>query len=335
MKTIKNILFKLDIKGNGIVNFDSSSQKYIHNTAKSPLYYRHDNISYSKKNFYGTAGEDNFRYEIKITPECMKKSIFGENIIAQTSKIAHNDELLYAYLASPTAITRGYLDTTRKEEVYNRNTSLKLHSAKQVCDAVPYIETFSKSGYKKKNNGDSDKSDNTFYKKESVGDIRYESGGLIDLKELQFISCDQVYGRYSFNPDKFDLYKMNYELRFPESNLELDYYQLITSSIDIPEYGIKLGEYEMKLMVKGLLLKLLGMEINRSSAYAHTAELKIKLVENSLVDTKDSEDNWITISSEADIENLDFNIHEYYELASENTLDNRKKMMEEFVEYTK
>lgn len=335
-KTIKNILFKLEIEGDGIVNFDSSQQRFIHIADnKNHLSHFHDNVTYSKKNFYGKAGEEGFRWRIKISSDCMKKEMFGEDLIAHTSKLAHNDDLLYGYISSPLAIIRGYMDTTRKEDVIKRKGAITLCDAEQVCDAMPYLETFSKAGHREKNNGDSDKGDNTFYTKETVGKIRYEGDGDINLIELQFSSCDEIYGRYNFDPDKFELYKQYYELYFPESNLQLDYYQLKTNSIDIPEYGIKFGTDEIKYMIKEFFKRLLGMNIKRRGSYAKTATLKIKLVENPLVDTRESEDNWITISNESEIENLDFDIQDYYVLAEEHANSKREQMEKEFVEYTK
>ena len=84
MKKIKTIQFKLNLTGDGIVNFDSNEQKWIHiNNTTGLSGNRNDNVSYAKKNFYKTNKLDKdskeiLDYKIKISSDCLKKAIFCE-----------------------------------------------------------------------------------------------------------------------------------------------------------------------------------------------------------------------------------------------------------------
>ena len=54
-KKVKNILFKLDIQGNGVVNYDSNDQKYLwnKNAEKAGVeFVKYDNVSFAKKRWY-------------------------------------------------------------------------------------------------------------------------------------------------------------------------------------------------------------------------------------------------------------------------------------------
>ena len=55
--------------------------------------------------------------------------------------------------------------------------------------------------------------------------------------QLSFISCDQIFDRYAFNPDMFNLYKTLLATKLDGFNSELGFYQIKNSIVEIPEHG--------------------------------------------------------------------------------------------------
>jgi len=306
---IKNILFKMKIKGNGIVNYDGPEQKWmIHQTSLSHMKTLKNNTNYAKKTFYGTP--EDTRYKIVISSDCLRHEIFNSDVPFYTPNVIYEDTLLTAFIASPTALLRGYLLNT-KESSYKRKSPFIIIAAEQTNDSISYIETFSSSGAK---NDDKDKetADNTYYKKEVIGNIEYETCGFIDLMNLQFISCDQVFDRYSFNPDLFNVYRKFIQNRMPSFDSELGYYQIDGSIVEIPEYGFKLSNNDINILVRYLFERMMKMSIRRKDAYAQTCDLQYKLVYDVIEDTLDSEDGWVTIKSESDINSIVIDAEDFY-----------------------
>jgi len=307
---VKNILFTADLIGNGVVNMDSNEQKWIFNGTDSHLKSFHNNTSYAKKNFY-TSPDGKLTYKLKISSDCLKKDMFKSDVLAQSPKITYEDAVFYSFIASPMSLIRGYMFANKKETL-KRDGAITICDAEQTCTAVSFMETFSKSGEKTTNDGESDKSDNTFYKKETVGDIKYSTFGDIDLMKLQFVSTDQVFDRYAFNPDKFSMYKSFLKLRLNNFNSELGYYGIKNSVLDIPEFGIKLSSENVLDLVKETLKKLVAINIKRKGSFAKVSSLKMKLVFDPIKDTLSSKDGWIELNSFEDIDNLSFEIEDFY-----------------------
>jgi hypothetical protein len=306
---VKNILFKMKIKGNGIVNYDSSEQKWmINRTSLSHMKTRHDNTSFAKKRFYGTPEETT--YKIVISSDCLRHEIFGADAPFHSPNVMNQESLLTAFIASPASLLRGYM-FAGKDVTYKRKSPFIITAAEQTNDAISYIETFASSAPK---NSDKDKetADNSFYKKEVIGEIEYEATGFIDLMNLQFVSCDQVFDRYSFNPDLFNVYKQFMQSRMPAFDAELGYYQIDGSIVEIPEYGFKISNDNVNELVRSLFERMVKMSIRRKDAYAQTSELQYKLVYDVIEDTIDSEDGWITIKSESDIKSVSIGVADFY-----------------------
>lgn len=326
MKKVKNVLFRLDLKGNGIVNFDSSDQKYVFNNDSKTSFFEmgstHNNVSYSKKRF--SKKDDKLTYKICISSDCLRHDIFKEDSISQSPNIIHDNLIFYSFIASPSCIERGYLfaDTVS----FKKKSPITITDAIQTCDAVSYLETFSRSGQK---NEDSDVKDNTFFTKEVVGDIEYKSKGIIDLEQLQFVSVDPIFDRFSFNPDYFETYKSFLGHRLKNFNSELGFYKLTTAINDIPEHGFKFSNENVNDLIKDFLMKVKKIFIKRKGSFAKTTKLEYKLVYDPLVDTFEKEDGWIEINSEKDI--VDIDVENYYvEHDTEKALELRAKLNSEY-----
>lgn len=310
MSKIKNILIKLEFEGNGIVNYDSNDQKYMWNktdNVNSKL--RYENTSFAKKSFY--MNDDNtLGYRLKVSSDCLKHDMFKNDMISKNPNILHHPMLLHTYIASPVAIISGYLFAS-KDITLKKSSPITLCDAEQTCNAVSTIEVFSRSGQKETNEG-SDKSDNSFYNKETVGNIKYATIGNIDIMKLQFISCDDIFDRKAFNSDEIKLYKEMLDKKMTLTS-ELAYYQLNNSIVSIPEHGIMLSDENQIFLVKEALKRMLSIDIRRKNAYCKLSSLKIKLVVDPLVDTFNSPDNWITIDSLDTINSLTFEPYVFYE----------------------
>jgi hypothetical protein len=306
---VKNILFKMEIKGVGVVNYDSTEQKWtINQTSLNHMKTRHDNTSYAKKRFYGTP--EDTKYKLIISSDCLRHEIFKGDVPFHSPNVINHETLLTSLIASPASLIRGYM-LVNKDITFKRKSPLVITSAEQTNDAMSYIETFSSSAQK---NVDKDKegSDASFYKKEVVGQMVYESNGFIDLMNLQFVSCDQIFDRSAFNPDLFNVYKQFLQSRIPSFNSELGYYQIKDSIVELSEYGFKITNDVVNILVRELFKRMISMNIQRKDAFAETTSLKYKLVYDVIEDTLSSEDGWITVENEKDIENISFEVEDFY-----------------------
>ena len=318
-KKVKSILFKIKLDGDGVVNYDSNDQKTMYSNSnlfhkmKSGDKNQFNNQLYAKKNYYLIDNE--LAYKLKISSNCLRQNIFREDVPIQASQIVNDPITLMSALASPGMLLRGYM-LADAVNPYKRKGVLSITDAEQTCDAVSSIETFSKSGMK---NQDGATSDNTFFKKETVGKIQYAAHGSIDLERLQFVSSDNVFDRLAFNPDMFKLYSQLLKGHLSTFESELGYYQMINSVVRIPEIGYIMSDDNMVILVKSLFERLMKIGINKAGGSAQIVELEYKLVFDAIDDTIYSEDGWIKLSKRADLDNITFKPEQFYAL--ENNAD--------------
>ena len=136
-KKVKNVLFRTKIKGNGVVNFDSSEQKFMFNsTDLHNMKTRHDNVSFAKKKFYKE--DDKLTYKLSISSDCLRHDIFKEDVLVQSPNVLNSKHVLYSFIASPASLLRGYLFANQTETL-KRKGALTITDAEQTCNAVSYI----------------------------------------------------------------------------------------------------------------------------------------------------------------------------------------------------
>lgn len=307
MKNVKNIQFRMKLKGQGTVNFDSTDQKFMMNRVKGHAYNRNDNVSYAKKKFFEDE-DGNLTYKLSISSGCITHDIFKDEVPYQSNNVINSKPLLVSYLANPSSILRGYMFASRVGDNLKRKSAVTLVDAIQSNNSVSYIDTFSKSG---KKNEDTEETDNTFFKKETIGEVEYESHGFIDLMQLQFMSCDQIFDRYGLNPDNFELYKKFLKSKMPSFDGELGYYTIATNTIRIPEYGFMFSNEDILTLVKVFFMNLLKTKITRKDGYAEVESLEYKLIQDVIDDSK-SEEGWIEIKNSSDINAIDFTAEKFY-----------------------
>ena len=333
--TVKNILLRIKLAGYGIVNYDGGDQKWVFNSTElNHMKTRHDNVTYGKKNFYKNADDETI-YKNKISSDCLKHSIFEKEIPFQSPNLSHDEIVLYSFIGSPAWILRGgFQEFGKGNSVFKRKSPFELNDAEQISDsnglkAMSVLETFSKSGRKRTDNTIDDKADNTFFKKETVGDIEYSTDGFVDLEQLQFVSTDIIFDRLGFNPDKFNLFSRFLKTRIANFNSELGYYGMKNSVVSIPEYGFKFTNENVVFLVKYLFKSILNLNIKRKSASAATSEFEYKLVYIPSEDTRHNENGWVSVKTIEDIEKINFESENFYVQCDEKESKQLRETIEE------
>lgn len=328
---MKTILFKLELEGEGIVNFDSSSQRFLFNGTKfKDLFHAHDNVKYAKKVLYQDENGVLSDYKIKISSACLRKAIFDKDLVGQNTNFVMNREILYSQLASPYFILNGYLLTIKDGTSFKKKSPITLLSAIQTNNAKTKLETRTRSGNKAKKTGVDDESDTSLFTEEVAGEMVYSAKGAINLNELQFVSLDDYYDRWAFSPDDFETFKKYMKISIPSFESEVKYYTIKDSLNSFPELGFKFTNEEVSFLAKYFLKRLLSTEIKRNSSNAKITSVKIKFVDNAITDTFNSSNGWITLTSTEDIDKLDITPDDFYvETLKDLAIDLRNKLIPE------
>lgn len=334
---MKSILLKIELDGQGIVNFDDSSQRFLFNGTKfKDLFHAHDNVKYAKKVLYKDENGNLTDYKIKISSSCIRKAIFDKDLVGQNTNFVMNKEILYSQLGSPYFMLNGYMLTVQDGNSFKKKSPITLLSAIQTNGAKTKLETRTRSGKKMVKTDVNNDSDTSLFTEEDAGEMTYESKGIINLNELQFVSLDDYYDRWSFSSDDFDTFKKYMKMSLPTFNSEVKYFKIKDSVNSFPELGFKFSDADVDTLVKYFLKRLLETEIKRNSANARISSLKIKFVNDAIADTFKSEDGWIDIKTLQDVENLIIQPDEYYvETDTDLSVELRSKLIPEVKEPNK
>lgn len=322
-KKAKSIIFKFDMEGNGIVNFDSKDQRWNWNNLPNRNKCNHDNVNFAKKHWY-TNDKGELSYKIKISSDCLRHEMFINEIPFQSPNISDNKFIYLSFLASPSAIIRGYLNTDKTNQ-YKKKSIITISPAEQTCNAVSSIEVGTTSGVK---TTDENKSDNTLHYHETIGNIKYSGEGSIDLNLMQFLSTDPIFDRMALCSDDFNTYKELLQTKMKSFNSDLNYYYLKTSDIKIPEYGTVFSNDDCIFLVKFFFKKLLDIHIKRRNSYAKVSKIQYKLVYDCTVDKMNDDNGWIPIENNEDINNISFETETFFEL--EQNSEKVKKILADF-----
>lgn len=325
--SVKSIIFKVEMVGHGGVNYDSKEQKGIWNKLTSKeeqVPWSFSNVLFLKKRFYKKENGEIDR-KIVISADCLRHYIFIDDFPYQISNIDAHVELLHKSIANIPSILRGYMYT---KTAIKKKSCICITEAQQTNDAISTIEFFSKSG--KKNTELVDESDNSIFKKEIVGDVKYEFFGGIDIKEMSFCSMCELYDRIALHPDYFDgIYKPNFE-KYSNYVLNSPAYYIPKKSISpLAEYGFVFTKEQIVDMTREFFKRLLRLNIYKSSnGWANVFKVKIKYVEDVLKDNFYSKEGWVDLTSENDI---DFIPEEFYECVNFEESIKIKKEYEESI----
>lgn len=334
---VVQVLFDLKLEGKGIVNYDNpKNQKTLFfaeekNKKTDQFKQKDNNVSYSKKQF-SRCDDGKLDYGVKISSDCLRHNIFGDYIISQTQAIQYSPTLLNSYMASVLGIVRGYA-FINSNRTYKKDTALTISDADQYTPNQSFLEFYSSSAPKEKRSQEEKEeegSDNSIFLKENVGKIKYKANGQINIKDLQFVSCDSCFGRMGFDPDTYeDLYEKFAKINIKGFEANLGFYNYSSSVIPLPEVGIKLSDESVLNLIKETLKNIMKINIKRAGAYATTEKLRVKLVRDPLVDRYNNDEGWIDINNIGDIEKINFKPHSFYEQIDESESEKTRREIED------
>jgi hypothetical protein len=302
------------------------------------------NVKYAKKNFYTTQGVnqegeviEELHDVLKVSSDCLRKEIFAEEYTSSSPNVTHNNYLLGRYITSATSIIRGYMFAVRGKNTIKRKGSLHISDAEQIPRdgkmAKSYLEIHSKSGAKVEKTSADSASDTSLHVSENVGEVAYHANGMLDTKELPFISGDAMMDRLSFESDdkSFAEYFQPFLKLTTGKTYDKKYYQLNGNMVEIPELGVYLDEEDTKKLVAFALRGILDVNIKRAKATMYTQELRVKAVVDPLKDTRNNLDGWVVLKTQEDIDNFLSSIEferPYVEVDGHDALEKRNKLME-------
>jgi hypothetical protein len=205
---IKSVDFKITAEGEGVVNWNGSTELKMFDT-KQGKYIKVRNHSLPKLRGYRniterTKGDGEKFQDLKRTDEdidfkennlyisqnCIRHHLFkAESFNLQDPEVAKNMEKL---LCSITGLIRGYV-VPKKE--YKRTSALLITDFIET-EGNGNFEQMSTSGSKEKtkNKAGIEKS-NSIFSKTTFGETKYEAYASISIEQLQFISLDDQFSR--------------------------------------------------------------------------------------------------------------------------------------------
>lgn len=336
---MKSILLDIKFKGNGIVNFDDSSRPLQIMKNLGIINYdetKYDNVKVAKHNYYpipttDDEKKDKWGYKVVVSSDCLRNAIFGA---VPTNEITANDYLLHTYLTSPQAICRGYLFTGNDDE---KSPKLNIKRASPLTITSAEQEDINTVFNAPKNTREGERNNTSLRRTEIIGIKNYVATGRIDLHKLMFISSDVKCDRLAFNPDMVisgklsefftqnygDVAKIKWGYFVPKVNL-LHYAQ--------PESGVLLNKELVDHLAKLMLHNIFNIRINRATATFGVETLRIKLVDDPYTQTEQSEEGWITINSDKDIDELPpIYPDEFYTEVTEKDIEDYKKAFADFM----
>lgn len=314
----KQILFKLKLQGNGVVNFDSKEQKYmLYKTDNGPAYevLKNDNGKFAKKSFVQIGEKEDgtplFHSRLKISSNCLRHAIFEKDspITLSQALVTQNDELFAFFVSSFLGLTRGYMITNQQKQSFIRASALTITSAEETSGATPHLEMYNCKQIDGLQKREDEKGATSLFYSDTVGDTTYECKGFIDLAQLSFLSCDEQYGRVAFKPEWIEgehplmekMFQKHYNGNAP---FTIGHFSSTLGSFGegISEYGIKFDNTFVRWMAEQLLLRIGQLHITRASAYANACSLECKVVPNGFSTFDDN--GWVLLQSIEDIQSF-------------------------------
>lgn len=264
-KQYSTIKIQLTLRGQGIVNFDSTDQKYMLNKAAGASIITHDNTKIAKASF-ATDANGNITRTVKVSSQCIRQAIYG---VKHNPNIMYSPALFNDSISSMASIALGYMHVNEKKGSAKRKSSVVVTDAKEVSGAVPTFGTHSNSG---------DRNDTSLYYVEEVGDTRFETTLIIDLSELKHIVLSDTYGRNSVFPDGAEALKA--KLREKYGEVSEGFYKMEGEDGSVPEYGAELSDKTVASIVKDLINHIKQLRIVRANGYLEFDSMKFFTFEN-------------------------------------------------------
>lgn len=317
-KKAKTLLFKVKMDGIGTVNFDDSDARYIvsrygNPAAKKP--YSNNNIKVAKSEYRQVGTDENgaplYKRTLKISSECLRHAIFEKDYDVTNGRIMRNDAFLSSFISSPAALLRGYMFADNKETI-KAKSPVTIGAAIETSGAVITPEVGSVSG---------DKGDTSLFYTENTGRTKYETKGFVNLKQLEFLSCDKFFERRAVKSPWVEtengLLNVAFKQRYGKVPYSLGIYTATANAFTkhIGERGLHFSIDFRKYLIVEFFKRLLSVNITRSGSFARVSEISVKPVYDGLKDTFESNDGWVGLSSETEIEEFmeSLDIYDFYE----------------------
>ncbi len=321
MKKVKSILFRAKLSGYGIVQTDSESQKGL--LAKSKNY---DGIDFSvknqngfsKKNFY-IDKDGKVSFKIKIGHDCLMYSM-RDGILSPSANIAKMGNKILAEVASePINLLSGWLMPKDNQLSNKKKSSLYWFDAEQVSDTLPTLEVGNSHDIINQSN-------TSFFYTEKCGNIEYETSGEIGFKGLEMLmmDVDTDFVEYPEDGIKDLLECLNRKL--PSKVEKPTYYRDKYSTLGGYQCfnGILFDGKNIEYLTKWFLKKLLNFSIKKKGSYVEMKSLEILPIYDSLLDNRStSDDKWIKLLNEDDIDSISIEPEMYFESITEDDLQGK------------
>lgn len=318
---MKQVFFKLKLSGNGCVNFDDSAkQKDLLRKLGLINGMVPDNIKLAKKVIYDTGKKDEndnpiYDYKVKISADCLRHHTFEHEVDVVTPAVQMLDTMYCNYLLSNVGITRGYMFASSRDA----GKTLKRKSPLTIVDAIQ--TNGAKSQMFEVGTTSGPRTDTSLFSCEKVGDIEYETHGVIDLKSLSFISADEKFDRMGLYTEWIDNGLINKVMKShygEDAKYETGFFvpnaKYLTNTF--AECGVCLGDNVVTQLVQYILRSLLRIDIRRNNAWARAVSLEVKIVNNPLEDTFDEKSGWVKMS-EGDIDTFEIKCDDFFHKATE------------------
>jgi len=331
---IKSIEIKVEIEGQGIVNFDSVNQKWLWGRQEDVEKIIDNNVTFGKGRYYsvtdsnGKVKTDQYGKVILtkvpvISADCIRHSMYEDNMPVHLPNIMHDKTLLLKAVATPAFLERGYMFAMAGETSWRRTSAFKCSYAKAVEHSVSSLETFANSQAK---TASEETAGTSFFKREVRGEMKYELSGAIDLSELGFISLSDIHDRMNFNPDFAAIFADHLSKKMGSEVSSPAYYNKEHNVYEIPELGIKLTEEQVKFLSLDILKRLARFNLAKTvTGWAKTKSVKIKLVTDVFDDSE-----WVTIFSDNKFNSKVLDDVQLYSAYSVTDLGNEKKLCDEY-----
>lgn len=208
IKGIKSVDFKIRAVGEGVVNWNGSTEleilikgeyKKVKNHSLPKLRGYTNLVTRTNKDgkeFQGLKRPDDIDFiktPLYISQNCIRHHLFKrENFNLQDPEVANNMENL---LCSITGLIRGYV-IPKKE--YKRTSALLITDFNSTEETAKHgnFEQMSRSGSKEKEQTKSGTNKSTsMFSKTTFGKTEYEAFASISIEQLQFISLDDQFSR--------------------------------------------------------------------------------------------------------------------------------------------
>lgn len=305
---IKSVDFKIQAVGEGVVNWNGSTEleilikgeyKKVNNHSLPKLRGYTNSVTRTNKDgkeFSGLKRPDDINFDetpLYISQNCIRHHLFKEeNFNLQDPEVAKNMEKL---LCSITGLIRGYV-IPKKE--YKRTSALLItdFNATKETGKNGNFEQMSRSGSKEKEETKSgtDKSTSMF-SKTTFGKTEYEAHASISIEQLQFISLDDQFSRQTMevNNEKQGKEVASQISNFlqdigDDKNAEATYHNNYVRKGSIftnekhGEAGILLNDNAIDVLVRKMKYLLENLSIRQAKGYMYVDSIEMDYNDSSL-----------------------------------------------------